>query len=172
MSSPICDRASAEAAFPSLLAPLEQFSGEPYSICLQPDAKPVALSCPRRVPIPLLPKVKEELERMEAQGVIIPVEEPTEWCSGLVVVPKPSGKVRLCVDYTGLNKSVRREQHVLPTVDHTLGQLGGTKFFTKLDANSGFYQILLSKDSQRLTAFITPFHPFWPVCVYPPAFWN
>lgn len=61
--------------------------------------------------------------------------------------PKPSGKVRLCVDYTALNNFVHREQHVLPNVDHTLGQLGGTKFFTKLDANSGFYQIPLSKDS-------------------------
>lgn len=57
-------------------------------------AKLFALSVPRRIAIPLLPKVKEELERMAKLGVISKVTEPTEWCTGMVVVPKPGGKVR------------------------------------------------------------------------------
>ena len=152
--------ASATAAFPSLFESLGEFKGEPYRISLSEDAKPVSLACPRRVPLPHYPKVKEELERMQALGVIIPVDEPTDWCSGLVVVPKSSGAVRLCVDFTALNKYVRRERHTLPSVDHTLGQLSGAKYFTKLDANSGFYQIPLSSESQLLTTFITPFGRF------------
>ena len=64
---------------------------------------------PRCVPIPLLPKVKEELQRMENMGVITKIDEPTEWCAGMVVVPKQSGKVRICVDLTKLNESVCRE---------------------------------------------------------------
>ena len=56
--------------------------------------------------------------------------EPSEWCAGMVVVPKASGKV---VDLT---KSVQRERHVLPSVEETLAQLGGAKIFSKLDANS------------------------------------
>ena len=44
---------------------------------------------------------------MEELGVIAKVEEPTEWRAGMVVVPKPNGKVRICVDLTRLNESVR-----------------------------------------------------------------
>lgn len=55
---------------------------------------------------------------------------------------------------------MRRERHVLPSVEQTLSQLGGGKVFSKLDANSGFYQIELAKESTELTTFITPFGRF------------
>ena len=103
-----------------------------------------------------MPKV-QELERMERLGVIKKIEEPTEWCAGMVVVPKSDRRVRICVDLTKLNESVRRERHQLPAVDQTLAQLAGARVFTKLDANSGFWQIPLAKESSRLTTFITPF---------------
>ncbi len=93
---------------------------------------------------------------MEKEGVISKVSEPTPWCAGLVVVPKKSGSVRLCVDLKPLNRSVLRETHPLPKVDETLAQLAGAKTFSKLDANSGFWQIPLSQSSRLLTTFITP----------------
>ena len=93
---------------------------------------------------------------MEKLGVISKVDTPTPWCAGLVVVPKKNGKVRLCVDMQPLNKHVLREVHPLPKVDETLAQLSGAKFFSKLDANSGFWQIPLSERSKLLTTFITP----------------
>ena len=113
-------------------------------------------SPPRHVPLPLRAKVAEELDRMENAGVISKVSEPTPWCAGMVVVPKKSGQVRICVDLKPLNKSVLREVHPLPKVDETLAQLAGAKIFSKLDANSGFWQIPLSKPSRLLTTFITP----------------
>ena len=128
-----------------------------YHIRLRDDATPYALTVPRRVAIPLMPKVKSELERMEKIGVIIRVDTPTDWCAGIVVVPKPDGRIRICVDLTKLNKSVRRERHMLPSVEQTLAQLGGATVFSKLDANSGFWQIELTKESSLLTTFITPF---------------
>jgi hypothetical protein len=75
----------------------------------------------------------------------------------MVVVPKPNGDVRICVDLTKLNQSVCRERHPLPAVEQTLAQLAGAQVFTKLDANSGFWQIPLSVDSSLLTTFLTPF---------------
>ena len=72
------------------------------------------------------------------------------------MVPKPDGNVRICVDLMKLNESVCCEQH-LPAVEQTLAQLAGAQVFTKLDANSGFWQILLSTDSSLLTTFLTPF---------------
>ena len=100
-----------------------------YKIELREDATPFAITTPRRVALPLLPKVKTELQRMEDLGVISRMDEPTEWCAGLVVVPKPNGKVRICVDLTHLNQSVCREHHILPSVEQTLAQIGGAKLF-------------------------------------------
>ena len=77
------------------------------------------------------------------------------------MVPKSSGSVRICVDLTHLNQNVLREYHPLPNVDDTLAQLAGAKKFTKLDVNSGFWQIPLAKSSQLLTTFITPFGRFY-----------
>ena len=84
-----------------------------YAIKLNENATPYALTTPRRVAIPLRPKVKEELQRMERLEVITKIEEPTDWCAGMVVVPKRNGKVRICVDVTKMNESVKRERHIL-----------------------------------------------------------
>ena len=130
--------------------------GEEYTVKLKDDAVPYSLFTPRNVPIPLRGKVKEELDRMEAAGVISKVDESTPWCAGMVVVPKKSGAVRICVDLKSLNESVLREVHPIPKVDETLAQLTGASLFTKLDANSGFWQIPLAKESRLLTTFITP----------------
>jgi hypothetical protein len=75
----------------------------------------------------------------------------------MVVVPKSNGRVRICVDLTKLNTSVKRERHPLPPVEQVLAQLAEGKVFSKLDANSGFWQVPLSPESSRLTTFITPF---------------
>ena len=82
---------------------------------------------------------------------------PTEWCAGMVVVPKKSGAIRICVDLKPLNESVKREIHPIPIVDEIMAQLAGSKIFNKLDANSGFWQIPLAKPSQPLTTFVMPF---------------
>ena len=110
--------------------------GNEYQIKLQEGAKPYALFTPRNVPIPLRKKVKEELCRMEKLGVISKVQEPTSWCAGMVVVPKSSGSVRICVDLKPLNESVLREVHPMPSVDDTLAQLSGATVFSKVDVNS------------------------------------
>ena len=145
-----------EQLFPGLFTGLGKLQGE-YTIKLRDGAKPFSLTTPRRVAIPLIPAVKTELERMEAMEVISRVEEPTEWCAGMVVVSKPKGKVRICVDLTQLNPSVCRECHPLPDVEQTLAQIAGAQVFSKLDSNSGFWQIPLAKESSLLTTFITPF---------------
>ena len=131
--------------------------GEAYEIKSKPDAKPRALFAPRRVSLPLRNKVLEELNRMESIGVISKVSEPTAWCAGMVVVPKQNGNLRICVDLKPLNENVLSEVHPLPKVDETLAQLAGAKIFSKLDANSGIWQIPLAKKSRLLTTFVIPY---------------
>jgi len=91
---------------------------------------------------------------MEAMGVIL--DKPTPWCAGMVVVPKKSGAIYICVDLKPLNECVQREVHPLPKVDETLAQLTGAKISSKLDANSELWQIPLTESSRLLTTFITP----------------
>ena len=142
--------------YPALFTGLGTLKGD-YEIQLKPDAKPHSIFTARNVPLPLRAKVKDELSRMETLGVIARVEEPTPWCAGMVVVPKKSGAVRICVDFRPLNEAVLREAHPLPTVDESLAHLSGATLFSKLDANSGFWQVPLAESSQHLTTFITPF---------------
>ena len=143
---------------------LQKLEGE-YRIQLHEDSRPFALTNPRRVAIPMLPKVKAELEWMERQGVVGHVQEPTDWCSGMVVVLKLGGKIRICVDLTRLNESVCRERHPHPAVEQTLAQLAEAHMFAKLDAKYGFWQIPLAKESALLTTFITPFGRFCFYCL-------
>ena len=94
---------------------------------MKEDAKPFSLHTARNVPLPLCRKVQNELRRMEVLGVISPVSEPSPWRSGMVVVPKPSGQVRICVDLKRLNECVQREFHPLPHVEETVVQLTGAR---------------------------------------------
>lgn len=134
-----------------------------HTIRLKPDAEPFAVFTPRRVPVNLLPLLKQELEKLQQTGVIKRVDEPTPWCAPIVVIPKrPSSpgqkpSIRLCVDMTRLNNAVLREQYTLPAIDQLLARLAGATVFSKLDSNKSFYQIQLSSESQLLTTFTTPF---------------
>ena len=93
-------------------------------------------------------------------GVTSRVDEPTPWCSLMVVTPKPNGDVRICIDIIKLNENISREAHPLPSVDFTSGKLAEANIFSKIDCNSAFWQRKLSEDSRLLTTFITPFGRF------------
>lgn len=49
----------------------------------------------------------------------------------MVNVPKHNSDVRVCVDYTQLNKSINRERSILPSVNEILRQLQGVNYFPK-----------------------------------------
>ena len=68
---------------------------------VDPAIKPVQ-HAPRRVPVPLKSKLKEKIDEMEKQGIIVKETQSTEWISSLVAVQKP-GKLRVCIDLRDLN---------------------------------------------------------------------
>ena len=78
---------------------------------------------------------------MEKLGVIAKGTQPTPCCAGIVVVPKTSGDVRICMDLKPLNEGVLRETYPIPPVNDMLAQLAGATVFSKVDANSSFWQI-------------------------------
>lgn len=130
---------------------------QPYTIKLKPNAHQFSFKTPRHIPLSLVVKVKKELLCMECIDVISHVEQATEWCAGMGVVTKKSGDPHICVNLTQLNKSVHRGKYTLPSVKQTLSLLAGSKIFSKLNANLGFWQILLMKESTKLIIFISLF---------------
>ena len=111
---------------------------------------------PRKIPVPQREKVVEELKRMEQLGVIVRQEEPTEWVTSLVVVQKPSGAVRLCIDPRDLNAAMKWSHYPMKTVDEVASRLQGANTFSILDAKSGFWQLKLNEESSHLCIFNTP----------------
>ena len=118
-----------------------QVKCEPVKIQLKENAVPYAIAVARRVPIPLREKVEAELKRMQEGNIIQEITEATDWCAGVVPVLKPNGKVRLCVDLKKLNQAVKRERYIIPTMDDVIHKLKGSSIFSKLDLDSGFWQI-------------------------------
>ena len=127
-----------------------------YHIELKDNVKPVVVP-PRKVPYALKDPLKKELERMEKLGVIEKVEKSTDWVNGLVVVTKPNGKLRVCLDPRPLNLAIKRHHYRLPTAEEIISQINGARFFTKLDASNGYWQIPVDSESSDLLTFATTF---------------
>ena len=94
---------------------------------------------------------------METDNVIAQVDEPTEWVNSLVVIEKPYGALWICLDPRDINKVLKREHFQLPTWEEISNCIVNAKYFTKLDANHGYWQIPLDTESSLKTTFNTPF---------------
>ena len=97
-----------------------------------------------------------ERQQMVKDEIIVPVVEPTEWVSRMLVVGKPDGDVRICLDPSELNKAILRQHFAVPTVEQLFAKIGKAKYFCSLDAASGFYQIPLSDRASYLCTMATP----------------
>ena len=100
----------------------------------RPEVQPV-VHAPRRVPFALRDRLKSELDKEESLGVIVKVDEPTDWVNS--IVEKKNGSLRICLDPRDLNKALKREHYSCPTVDDIAAKLHGARVFTVLDATSG-----------------------------------
>lgn len=134
---------------------LGKFEGK-YHIDIDTSVKPV-VHPPRIIPHTLMPKLKESLNRLQEIGVIVPVEEATDWVNSLVVTEKKNGSLRLCLDPRDLNKAIKRQHFKIPTLDQITANLHGKSLFTILDEKDGYHQVELDTESSYLCTFQTPF---------------
>ncbi|XP_024942173.1 uncharacterized protein LOC107269153 [Cephus cinctus] len=127
-----------------------------YDIQLKEDAKPTIAAC-RKIPIALNDQVKKELDKMEKDGIIKKVTEPTDWVHPIVISKKKNGQIRICIDPTEFNKFVKRYHRKIPTFDELSSDIAGSKVFSVLDADRALHQIKLSERSSYMMTIITPF---------------
>ena len=92
---------------------LPMMRGEPMPIIIKTGTKPYAAHTPIQVPLHWEAKVKADLDRDCALGVLekVPINTPTTWCARMVVVPKQNGEPRRTVDLQHLNKASVRQTH-------------------------------------------------------------
>lgn len=115
--------------------------------------RPVVLR-PRRYTEEQSLEIVEEIKRMLKDGIIRPSNSPH--AMELVLVLKPNGAWRVCVDFRALNKVTTPDKYPLPRVDELLKAVKGSKYFIALDQRWGYWQIPLEKESCKYTAFRCP----------------
>jgi hypothetical protein len=77
------------------------------------------------------------------------------WLANPVVVPKANGKLRMCIDYTNLNKACPKDPYPLPRIDQIVDSTSGCDLLSFIDAYSGFHQIKMAREDRKHTAFVT-----------------
>lgn len=98
-------------------------------------------------------KVKTIIQNLLDNEIIRESESP--FSSPVILVKKKDGTDRLCIDYRSLNKIIERDPYPLPLIEDQIDKLGKAKFYISIDMKNGFYQIPISKDSSKYTAFST-----------------
>ena len=71
------------------------------------------------------------------------------------MVKKKTGKWRVCVDFTDLNKACLKDPFLMSRIDQLVGVTVGHPRMSFLDAFQGYHQISLALDDQEKTAFVT-----------------
>lgn len=133
---------------------LGTFKGREATIHVPQDA-PTKFFKPRPLPFALKDGVTQELQRLQREGVIVPVKTST-WAAPIVPVAKKDGRVRICGDFKGtVNPVATLEKYPIPRIEDLWATLSGGEKFTKLDLRDAYQQVVLEQDSRKYVTIST-----------------
>ena len=98
--------------------------------------------------------INEEIQKLIDIGSVREVQYP-DWLANVVVVQKKNGKWRVCIDFTDLNKACPTDSFPLPHIDMMVDATVGHELLSFMDAFSGYNQILMHREDQEKTSFVT-----------------
>ncbi|CAM4571699.1 unnamed protein product [Lepidochelys kempii] len=116
------------------------------------NAHPIKVQ-PYWVPPQTKTAIEREIQDMLQMGVIRP--SGSAWASPVVLVPKPDGEIRFCMDYCKLNAVTHPDNYPMPCTDELLEKLGQAQFISTLDLTKGYCQVPLDESAKERSAFIT-----------------
>ena len=77
-----------------------------------------------------------------------------------MLVHKPNGKLRVCLDPRTINNTLRFNVHNSRMFQDVTSSIRGVKKVSKIDANSGFWTLTMDENSQLLKMFNTPWERY------------
>lgn len=83
--------------------------------------------------------VNKEVWDMLKMGVIEPFN--SAWHNPIVLVPKPVGSVRYCIDFREMNKLAKFNAYTMPRTELWRSQLGDTLYMSTLDLITRYWQV-------------------------------
>ena len=118
------------------------------------------VSAPYRIPKSQETAVKELVGKMLQQKLIR--KSSSEYSSPVVLVQKPDGSIRFCVNYQKLNAISKKRTFPLPKTDELLAKIGENqpKWFSSSDLAAAFHQVPIREEDKHKTAFVLPFGLF------------
>ena len=143
--------------FPKVFEGLGKLKGYQLKLHIDESVQPVAQPV-RRIPFTRKAKVNEKLDELLKLDVIEKVEGPTSLVNPMVqvVIEKPNGDIRICLDMRQANQAIVREKHPVPTVEETLQEVSYAKVFSLLNLNMAFHQVELNPESRDISTFAAP----------------
>ncbi|KAL0458472.1 UNVERIFIED_CONTAM: hypothetical protein Slati_0474400 [Sesamum latifolium] len=98
--------------------------------------------------------IRAEVDKLMAAGHIEEIQFP-EWLSNVVLVPKPGGKWRMCINFRDLNKACPKDFYPLPRIDQLVDSTSGCELLSMMDASQRYHQIMLAPEDRKKVSFIT-----------------
>jgi len=144
--------------FASSFAELPGIRGAEYRLQLREGAQPVT-AIPRRYSQQQREAIKQEVEVMLKYNIVSP--STSEWTSSPLLIRKPDGSIRFCIDYRVINDLTPFLPFPLPHPQECFDSLYGAKIFSTLDGASGYWQVMVAEESRKYTAFKTPYGVFY-----------
>jgi hypothetical protein len=125
---------------------------KPVQIKIKPNYKEPKFNAPHRVSPQQRDELKTQLDKLSKVNIIKPIISNFA-APAFLVKKKEQGTYRLVVSYKELNERVKVDQYPFPRTNNLLRALEGSKFFSSIDLNSGFFQIPLRSEDQHKLAF-------------------
>ena len=129
-----------------------------HALRLIPGSKP-AKQCLRCFDDERRRAIGEEITKLLVARFIREVFH-SDWLANPVLVKKKTGKRKMCIDYTSLNKACPKDHFPLPRIDQIVDPTSGCKILSFLDAYLGYHQITMKEYDQLITSFVTPYDSY------------